>query len=448
MMRLSAAANAIHGQLHGSDTTFTGVSSDTRKIQAGDLFVALQGPHYDAHEFLTQARELGAVGAVTSKPVDDRLPQIETRDTRLALGELAAHWRTQFSVPLIAITGSNGKTSVKNMVAAIMAERGPGLVTQGNLNNDIGMPLTLLRWRDSDRYAVIEMGMNHPGEIDYLTRIARPTIALINNAAAAHLAGLGTVENVARAKGEIFAGLNDDGVAIINADDEFAPLWRGLVGKRRIISFGLQNPADVTATFTPDRAGYRLQLATPQGGIAMRLPLLGKHNIANALAASAASLAAGASLEDIRNGLEKLRGVSGRLEIKTGIGGARVLDDTYNANPGSLAAGLEVLREAQGERVLVLGDMGELGTAAIDIHRRVGEMARKVGVDRFYAVGDLSRHAIETFGSGGEHFTTHEALIAALRKHMHDNMTVLVKGSRMMRMERVVTGITLPRESV
>lgn len=180
----------------------------------------------------------------------------------------------------------------------------------------------------------------------------------------------------------------------------------------------------------------------------MRLPLLGKHNIANALAASAASLAAGASLEDIRNGLEKLRGVSGRLEIKTGIGGARVLDDTYNANPGSLAAGLEVLREAQGERVLVLGDMGELGTAAIDIHRRVGEMARKVGVDRFYAVGDLSRHAIETFGSGGEHFTTHEALIAALRKHMHDNMTVLVKGSRMMRMERVVTGITLPRESV
>ena len=446
MMRLGAAAQALHAQLLGGDAEFTGVNSDTRKLQPGELFVALQGPNFDGHDFVAQAQTLGAVGALTSRRVDGGLPQIVARDTRLALGELAAHWRRQFNIPLIAITGSNGKTTVKNMTAAILAQRGAGLVTQGNLNNDIGMPLTLLRLRAHDRFAVIEMGMNHLGEIEYLTNLARPTIALINNAAAAHLEGLGSVENVARAKGEIFSGLAADGVAVINADDRFADFWRGLAGARRVLTFGLDNAADVRGSFTPGTDAYEVQLTTPGGSIRMSLSLLGKHNVANALAAGAAALSAGATLEDIKQGLEKLRSASGRLEIKAGVGGARVLDDTYNANPGSLAAGLEVLREAQGERVLVMGDMGELGEAAPDIHRRVGEMARKVGVERFFAVGDLSKLAVASFGTGAQHFRDHDALVASLQKAMHADMTVLVKGSRMMRMERVVQGIVVTTE--
>jgi UDP-N-acetylmuramoyl-tripeptide--D-alanyl-D-alanine ligase len=322
-----------------------------------------------------------------------------------------------------------------------MAETGPGLATQGNLNNDIGVPLTLLRLRERDRYAVIEMGMNHPGEIDYLTHLTRPTIALINNAAAAHLAGLGSVEAVARAKGEIYAGLGDDGIAVINADDAYADLWRGLAAPHRCLSFGLDRPADVSADFALDAAGSTIHLRTPQGGITMRLSLLGRHNVMNALAASSAAQAAGASLADIQAGLEKLKAVSGRLEVKRGAGGARVLDDTYNANPGSLAAGVEVLKSSGGERVLVLGDMGELGEAAGEIHRRVGELAKRLGIERMYAVGELTREAVSAFGEGAWHFASHEALVEELRRHMHADMTVLVKGSRSSRMERVVAGI-------
>ncbi|HWR87802.1 MAG TPA: UDP-N-acetylmuramoyl-tripeptide--D-alanyl-D-alanine ligase, partial [Acidiferrobacterales bacterium] len=376
-----------------------------------------------------------------SRDLKADIAMVQVADTRLGLGQLAAHWRRQFQIPVIAVTGSNGKTTVKNMIAAILNVVGPTLATQGNLNNDIGVPLTLLRLRQGDRHAVIEMGMNHPGEIDYLTKLACPTIALINNAAAAHLAGLGSVEAVARAKGEIYAGLAADGIAVINADDAYADLWRELAAPHRIITFGLDRTADVSAEFQLDAGGSTIHLKTPHGGISMRLSLLGRHNVMNALAASSATLAAGVSLADIQAGLEKLRSVTGRLEVKRGLNGARVLDDTYNANPGSLAAGVEVLKAASGERVLVLGDMGELGDAARDIHRRVGLLAKSLGIEQLYAVGELTQEAVEAFGKGAQHFTSHEALIETLRACLHAGMTVLVKGSRLMKMERVVAGI-------
>jgi len=440
-MTLAAAAKVLQGTLRGTDTEFTGVSTDTRTLKHGDLFVALVGPNFDGHSFVNEAAGKGAAGALVSRALAADVSAVQVADTRLGLGQLAAHWRRQFQIPVIAVTGSNGKTTVKNMIAAILNVTGPVLATQGNLNNDIGVPLTLLRLKPGDLHAVIEMGMNHPGEIDYLTKITHPTIALINNAAAAHLAGLGSVSAVARAKGEIYSGLDAVGIAVLNADDPHADLWRELAAPHRIITFGLDRPADVSAEYELDAGGSTIHLKTPHGGINMRLSLLGRHNVMNALAASSASLAAGVSLADIQTGLEKLRSVSGRLEVKHGLNGARILDDTYNANPGSLAAGVEVLKVASGERVLVLGDMGELGKAAHDIHRRVGLLAKSLGIERLYAVGELTPGAVEAFGKGAQHFTSHEALIENLRSCLHAGMTVLVKGSRLMKMERVVAGI-------
>lgn len=441
MMRLSEAARLLDGELKGRDAEFTAVTQDTRKLVPGALYVALKGARFDGHAFIAQALAAQAAGALVSEYQGGDLPQVRVRDTHAALGQLAAQWRNRFDVPVIGVTGSNGKTTVKNMLASIMGEIGPGLVTQGNLNNDIGVPLTLLRQRASDRYAVIEMGMNHLGEIDYLTRLVRPTVALITNAAAAHLEGLGTVANVAKAKGEIFAGLAPDGAAIVNADDEYANYWRGLVGARRMVRFGLEHEAEVRARYRLQPDGSDIELLTPAGEIAMRLPLLGKHNVMNALAASAAALEAGATLTQVKSGLEKLKSTAGRLEIKRGHKGARVLDDTYNANPSSIAAGIEVLRGAGGRTVLVMGDMAELGESALDIHRRVGELARRVGIERLYALGPMSAAAVEAFGEGGLHFNDHAALAEALRGELAPQTTVLVKGSRVMQMERVVAAI-------
>jgi len=346
---------------------------------------------------------------------------------------------------VIAVTGSNGKTTVKEMIGAILGETGPGCVTRGNLNNDIGVPLTLTRLRAEHRYAVIEMGMNHAGEIDYLSRLTRPTIALINNAGEAHLAGVGTIGDVARAKGEIFNGLAANGTAVLNTDDAYFLLWKGLAGSRRCLTFGLNHPADVSAEYRHTDTGSDIHLkTTTHGDIDMRVPLFGLHNVMNTLAATGAAIAAGASLEHVKSGLEKLKTVSGRLEVKRGISGARIIDDTYNANPASVAAGLQVLREFSGERVLVLGDMGELGPAAADIHFRVGELAHRIGVQRLFAIGELSRIAVGAFGKGARHFETHAALTEALQDCLHAEMTVLVKGSRVMRMERIVAGITKP----
>lgn len=442
MMSLSILADVLKTSLTGRDTVFTGVCHDTRTLAAGDLYVAIKGEHFDGHSFLAEAIRTGAAGALLSRDIETPLPYVLVPDTRVALGELAAFWRRQFHIPVIAVTGSNGKTTVKEMIGAIMGQIGPGCVTRGNLNNDIGVPLTLSRLRASDRYAVIEMGMNHRGEIEYLTRLTCPTIALITNAAEAHLAGVGTVEDVAHAKGEIFSGLSADGIAVLNADDAYFSFWKGLSAPRKCLTFGLEQNADVSADYAFTDVGCAIHLkTTSHGDINMRVPLLGRHNVMNTLAATGAALAAGASLEQVKTGLEKLKTLSGRLEVKKGISGARIIDDTYNANPSSLAAGMQVLREFSGERVLVLGDMAELGEAATDIHQRVGELAKRIGIQRLYAIGELSKVAVESFGKGGKHFASHEALIDALQDCLHAEMTVLVKGSRVMRMERIVGGI-------
>ena len=442
MMSLSILADVLKTSLTGRDAVFTGVCHDTRTLAAGDLYVAIKGEHFDGHSFLAEAIRAGAAGALLSRDIETPLPYVLVPDTRVALGELAAFWRRQFHIPVIAVTGSNGKTTVKEMIGAIMGQVGPGCVTRGNLNNDIGVPLTLSRLRASDRYAVIEMGMNHRGEIEYLTRLTRPTIALITNAAEAHLAGVGTIENVAHAKGEIFSGLSADGIAVLNADDAYFNYWKGLAAPRKCLTFGLEQKADLSADYRFTDSGCAIHLrTTTHGETDMRVPLLGRHNVMNTLAATGAALAAGASLEQVKTGLEKLKTLSGRLEVKKGISGARIIDDTYNANPSSLAAGMQVLREFSGERILVLGDMAELGEAAADIHRRVGELAKRIGIQRLYAIGELSKLAVENFGKGGKHFASHEALIEALQDCLHAEMTVLVKGSRVMRMERIVGGI-------
>ena len=442
-MSLAQSAEAVNGKMIGANVEFDGVTTDTRRAGQGDLFVALVGPNFDGHDFISQAQAAGAVAALVSRKMNTELPYVVVDDTRIALGKLAAYWREQFSNPLVAVTGSNGKTTVKEMIASILGQSGPVCVTRGNLNNDIGVPLTLLSIQSTHRYAVVEMGMNHLGEISYLSSLAKPNVAVITNAAEAHLEGLGSVEKVAEAKGEIFDGAPDDAVAILNADDAYFDYWRSRIGNRRFISFGIDNDADFSADYESVEDGMKMFLKCSEGGIEMKLPLYGKHNVMNALAASAAAVAAGSSLADIKNGLEKLRSVAGRLEVKHGINGARVLDDTYNANPASVAAGLQVLRESQGERILVLGDMAELGDAAGGIHARVGELARRVGADRVFGYGPFSKQAVDHFGKGGKHFEERKALIDELRKCMKPDVTVLVKGSRKMQMEQVVDQITV-----
>ncbi len=444
-MRLSQAAAAINANHQGADVEFRGVSTDTRNLQENNLFIALAGPHFDAHEFVAQAQAQGASAAMLAQPVATALPTLEVTDTRSGLASLAATWRRRFSIPVIAVTGSNGKTTVKEMIAAILNQIGPTLVTQGNLNNDIGLPLTLLRLDAMHRFAVVEMGANHLGEIACLTEIARPGVALINNAGPAHLEGFGSLEGVARGKGEIFAGLDAHGTAIINADDAFSDMWRDLIGKCHCLTFGLEARADVSADWDMNSSETRLNLHTPAGHIEIRLALPGRHNVMNALAASAAALAAGAELADIKRGLETMQPVKGRLQIKLGLHGARVIDDTYNANPGSLSAALDVLAHSVIAKWLVLGDMAELGNDAQTLHAIAGQQARTLGIDRLFSVGDLSRLAAQSFGSSACHFATQDELIAALLDELNAvqpaAVAVLVKGSRSAGMERVVAAL-------
>jgi len=449
-MMLSDLVRHVGGELHGADRRFDAVGTDTRALGAGTLFVALKGPNFDAHDFVGAAAARGAVAALVERDVATALPTVRVADTRRALGRLAAAWRDRFSIPVVAVTGSNGKTTVKGMLAAILAARGAGLCTRGNLNNDIGVPLTLLNLRREHRSAVIEMGANHPGDIAYLTRLACPTVAVITNAAPAHLAGFGDIAGVARAKGEIFSGLVAGGIAVINADDPREGLWRVMAAPHRIVSFGLRYAADVTGRDLHLNAalGCSFTLSTPAGEAAVELRLSGRHNVMNALAAAAAAHAIGVGVADTACGLEAMRAVERRLQLRCGIGGARIIDDTYNANPGSVKAGLEVLAvsSAGGEKILVLGDMGELGNAGAALHEQVGRQARAIGVNRVYTVGELARTAAGTFGKGAACFATQEALIEALRLDLtaaaNAAATVLVKGSRSMRMERVVDAIT------
>ena len=444
-MQLSEAASVLDGQLAGADVAFTGVSTDSRTLSAGSLFFALQGPNFDGHAYLEAARERGAAGAAVSATCASALPRITVDDTRLALGRLSANWRRRFSLPVIGITGSNGKTTVRAMLAAILAQCGRALSTQGNLNNDIGLPLTLARLGAEDRFAILEMGANHPGEIDYLADIARPTIAVVTNAGPAHLEGFGDVAGVARAKGELFARLPPDGVAIINADDTYAPLWRELTAHCSTVEFGLEATSAVTADWRGDVSGSDVRLQTPGGNAEFRLALPGRHNVLNALAASAAAQAAGAGLDAISAGLAGLQPVAGRFNVHQLRDAVTVIDDTYNANPRSLQAALEMLARSGGETWLVLGDMGELGAAAEVLHRAAGRSAHAAGISRLFGLGELARAAVSSFGKQGAAFDSLDELQTALQQDLHGPLTILVKGSRRMHLERVVEAL-LSRE--
>ena len=450
MMTLIEAAIATGGTaLHGNPR-IEGVSTDTRCLGSGALYVALKGERFDGHDFVPAALERGAaavmVGAdwLADHPVAQ--PTLAVTDTRRALGGIAAWWRNQFVLPLIGVTGSNGKTTVKEMAAAILrAEARAGgldtdlavLATVGNLNNEIGLPLMLLRLHRTHRAAVLEMGMNHPGEIAALTRIAQPTVAVVTNAQRAHLAGLGSVSDVAHAKGEIFEGLRAGGTAVLNADDAFCAYWRERSGGHRVLSFGIDNPADVSATCRLLALGSVIELTTGHGTIEVTLRVPGMHNVRNALAAAAATLAAGASLAAVGEGLAAFAGVSGRLQVGAAESGALLIDDTYNANPDSVRAAIDVLASTAGRKILVLGDMGEIGEQTGQFHDEVGGYAKSQGVDLLFGLGVQSELAVRNFGAGGRHFASADDLVSALRPQLGADCAVLVKGSRFMRMERV-----------
>ena len=442
MMGLDEAAGAVGGQARGA-ARFSGVTTDSRAVDAGDLFVALVGESFDGHDYVAEAVRRGAVAAVVSRRIDAEpaIPQVVVADTRIALGRLAAHWRSKFALPLVALTGSNGKTTVKEMLTAILAahagDRDAVLATKGNLNNDIGMPLTLLELRERHRYAVIEMGMNHEGEIDYLTRIARPTVALVNNAQRAHVGILGSVEAIARAKGEIYAGLAASGIAVVNADDAFASYWKELNASRRIVTFGLAEGADVRGL----QAGAQARFITPADAFAVALQVRGEHNLRNAAAACAAAYALEIPFHAMQAGLASFAGVPGRLQRRKAPSGAVVIDDSYNANPESMKAALRVLAEEHGRKVFVMGDMGELGADAAAMHAEVGSFARQSGIDALMAVGDASRHAVQAFGRGAMHFDDVDALSRAAVNESAHGATILVKGSRFMKMERVADAL-------
>jgi len=441
-------AYQLRGDLSGGDDCFRGISTDTRTIESGQLFVALKGPHFDGNRFVEDAEKRGAAGALVSETHRGEFPQIRVPDTLQGLTAIAALWRRRFEPVVIAVTGSVGKTTVKEMLTSILSRHAPTLFTRGNLNNEIGVPLTLCRLGDQHRMAVIEMGANHPREISHLCEIAKPAIGIVTVAGASHLEGFGSVEGVARAKGELFESLDENGIAIINADDSYAELWHEMTTAGRVVFFGHGPTAEITAREISGRdggnGGSRFRLVTPSGSIAIELPLPGKHNISNALAAAAAALSAGVSLKDIAGGLAAMQSVAGRLEIMAGPSGSRLVNDTYNANPHSVRAALDYLTGLEGCAWVVLGDMGELGESGAELHREIGDYARSLGVERLFAIGNLSRETVERFGVGGQHFADQDSLLEALRGDMAGDINLLVKGSRMMRLEKLVAELTAP----
>jgi len=443
-MPLSRLATIIGSDFSGEDTVFTGVSTDTRTVKQGELFFAINGENFDAHDYLQQAADSGAVAAVVSKTGSDSLPLLAVEDTVHALGQLAQACRMQFSFPVVGITGSNGKTTVKEMIASILQVSGEPLVTIGNLNNDIGVPLTLLRSDESYTHAVIEMGANHIGEIAYLTKLARPQVGVVTNALSAHLEGFGSRDGVALAKGELFDALQENNVAIINADDSYCGQWQLRAQPASIVTFGLNNSANVTArdvSFDPASWQTTFTIISDQGMQDIAMPLVGRHNVMNALAAAAAALALGISLQEVAEGLQQMSAVGGRLHAAKTARGSLVIDDSYNANPDSLQAGLDVLAMLPGKRILVLGDMAELGEAASSLHADIAASARQANVQYLYAVGELSAATVQQFGNGGQHFENKESLLRALNDIMDENSVALVKGSRRMQMDSIVKAL-------
>ena len=469
-LTLSQVAAALGVDLIGEDRSFSQISINTRTLQQGDLFIAIKGENFDAHDFLQQAEVSGACGLVVEQNCDSVLPQIKVKNSRQALGDIATLWASAFSLPIVAVTGSCGKTTVKEMTAAILAHGHCSehngcehvLATRGNLNNDIGVPLTLLRLDYEHEAAVIELGANHIGEIRQLVGMVQPDVALITNVAPAHIEGFGSIEGVAQAKSEIYEGLKNTGTAIINNDDNFADFWKNKCQKMKessdfeqkdieILTFGLDKPADITAAYKQSGRGIDMTIFTPAGEQSVNLQQFGKHNVYNALAATAAALSAGCSLDDIKKGLESFNTVSGRLEQKSGVQGCVLFDDTYNANPGSVKAGIEAVQQLDGEVVLILGDMGELGNESETLHFKLGEAAASMGVEKLFTVGTLSQAISDGFNatlretdSQAEpsiHFDDKHSLINYVRPILHKDNVVLVKGSRTMGMETIVNAL-------
>ena len=449
-MKLSEIAACVQGKLVGEDVVISSVSIDTRAIKPGQLYVAIRGCHFDGNEFVDKAEQAGAIAAIVHPGFMTRMPHIVVDDTRLALAELAGAWRNKSSVKVVGITGSNGKTTVKEMVAAILSgydqNNGNVLFTQGNLNNDIGVPLTLLRLNDQHRFAVIEMGANHPGEIEYTSRYVQADVAVITNAAAAHIEGFGSVDGVAKAKGEIIQTIKPGSVVVFNRDDVYFDYWKSVAGTTKVVSFGMDGQSDVTAhsikTETISNAfATTFALVTTEGEIVVKLKLAGQHNVINALAATAACLALGTDLRLIKQGLESVRPVTGRLQPLVGRLGNIIIDDTYNANLASLKAGLDVLAGFTGKRWLVLGAFGELGSESSKMHEKMGELIKSCGVERLLAIGSDAQNTVKNFGKGAVFFDTQNDLIKVLKQELKGDEVILIKGSRAQRMESVVAAL-------
>jgi UDP-N-acetylmuramoyl-tripeptide--D-alanyl-D-alanine ligase len=426
------------------DIRIVAVRTDTRVLDATTptLYVALRGERFDGHDFAAEAQSKGAVALLVDHQLDVALPQLLCGDTQAALGELAAGVQEERVATVIALTGSNGKTTVKSLLLAILGKVGRAYANPGNRNNEIGLPLAVIDAPEDLDYAIYEMGAGKPGDIAYLTSIVRPRIALVNNVAPAHLERMGTLLGVAETKGAIYEALPADGVAVINADDAFAPYFEQRAAGRKVLRFGIEASAEVAARELRGHAtGTDFVLHTPDGGVAINLPLPGRHNVMNALAAAALALAAGASLRAIRDGLEGAEPVPGRQVAHPLGNGAVLIDDSYNANPGSVEAAIATLASADGEGWLVLGDMAELGEGAEALHAQVGDAARNQGIARLYTVGNFSRAAARAFGSAARHFESKDALVDALASELHAGVRVLVKGSRSSAMDRVVSAL-------
>jgi len=462
MMTLNQALALIQTQIPTArlvgdgQTPLARVHTDTRSLQPGDLFVALQGERFDANDFLAQAQAGGAAAALAhpGRLAGGSLPGIEVDDTLAALGALARAWRAQFALPLIAVTGSNGKTTVTQMVASILAAQAgaQALATRGNLNNEIGVPLTLLRLTAQHRLAVVELGMNHPGEIARLARMAQPTVALVNNAQREHLEFMHTVQAVAEENGAVLAALPADGVAVFPAGEEYSPVWQRLAGQRQCLRFGdAAAGAQVHALQAEWQQGaWQVRVATPAGEFDARLQIAGRHNVRNALAAAACALAAGVPLAAIAAGLSSFVPVTGRsraLSVRIGGRAITVIDDSYNANPDSMRAAIDVLAELPAPRWLVMGDMGEVGDQGPQFHAEAGAYAREKGIERLLVLGEQGTHAAAAAGEAAQHFKDMAALLAALREGLPMVGSVLIKGSRFMKMEQVVQAISACADS-
>jgi len=444
-LQLKQITELLRAELLGNDAEICGVSIDTRTLQKGELYIALKEKNFDGHAFIDKAAQAGAVAVLVEQSGTTHLPQIIVENTHLALAELAGFWRKQLPVQVIGVTGSNGKTTVKEMLAAILATKGNTLYTQGNLNNDIGVPLTLCKIAENHPFAVIEMGANHAGEIAYTSRYAQADVSLITNVGPAHIEGFGSLDVVAKSKGEIITSLSETGVAVLNRDDAYYHLWRRLAGERKTVSFGLSNTADVYAeniSTVLSSQGFETSftLKSATDSISIKLQLAGEHNVKNALAAAAASLQFGFKFSDIKQGLEQVKPVIGRMQPLLGRKGNTVIDDTYNANPASLKAALSTLSD-QENNWLILGAFGELGENSPAMHSEMGLMIKAMPIKRLFATGADTKYTVETFGSAGEYFASQEQLIIALNQAITGSETLLIKGSRSQKMENVVAAM-------